>query len=42
MKCFILYSGDFSRYSKISYFIEVSNEKNQKKYFLSKSPENEV
>ena len=42
MKCFILYSGDFSRYSKINYFGRLFDEKEVKNNFLSKSPENKI
>ena len=40
MKCFILYSKYFSRYSKINYCDRLFDEKQVKINFLSQSPEN--
>ena len=40
MKCFILYSKDFSRYSKINYCDRLFDEKQVKINFLSQFPEN--
>jgi hypothetical protein len=42
MKCFILYSKDFSQYSKINYCVRLFDEKQAKINFLSQSPENKL
>ncbi len=42
MKCFILYSEDFSRYSKINYCSKLFVEKEVKINFLPKCPENKL